>query len=934
MSSEDIRQTLDKLSEMIVFVGPSDLQELAQIHTLLLNICDWAKSKNLEKVSLAAENSAELIEKIVLQEVSNPPEALEVVSKAVSGFQQVIEANMDENEVQFPDELVSKKSIESKTEGFEHKYELPENVDPEIFQQFLMNQDSNLEEIEALLLSLGNEIDRETVAELKRKIHTLKGEAGVLGLNDVQELCHLAEEGIEQGVDSDLIDNILSLKDWLKAKFDALSGRRVPPTFPSELKEEFLKGKKDASLAKSQGTEEKPKIHFEPKVLTGDLELVRDFVQEATEHLENCDVHLLTLETNPEDEDALNAVFRAFHTIKGVSGFLGLEEIKLISHEAENLLDKARKKELLLVGEAIDVVFNSVDALKECISRVRKSLATGEPIQPLEDTNSLVEKIHSVLSGKKFSGYIPPVESGKSSVKLGEILVESGAITEEALQRALEEQKAPPQPKKIGERLTEHNVISSKKLEDVLSLKEQVPEKRVGEILVEAGLAREEDVVKALEKQKEPPQPPKLGEILVKSGEVEAKEVAQALRTQRTQALAPGAGVTEAIKVDANRLDQLVDLIGELVIAESMVVREVELRGDIYSELARHVSQLDKITRELQLMAMSLRMIPIKSTFQKMARLVRDLSKKTGKLIEFHMSGEDTELDKTVVDRIGDPLVHMVRNAIDHGIEDNPEDRVKAGKPPIGNIYLRAYHAGGNIIIEIEDDGKGLDREAIVKKAVERGLIKHEEGLSDRDIWNLIFEPGFSTAKVVTEVSGRGVGMDVVKKNIEALRGQVEIYSTPGKGTIFTIRLPLTLAIIDGMVVRVGSERYVIPTLSIVISLRPDKEHIHTVANRGEVLNFHGRLINLYKLAKLFEIPNAIENYADGTVVVVESGGTQVGILVDEILGQQQIVIKSLGDLLKNVPGVAGGAIMPDGKVGLILDVAGIIKLAESVCVM
>ncbi len=932
MCGRDIERTIEKLCEMVVFVGPGDLQELAQIHTLLLEICDWAKSKKLEKVVSVAENSADLVEKVVLQEVPNPSEALEMLSKAVSGFQQVILANVDEKEVYFPEELLKRKSVESSggdVSGSRH--ELPDNVDPEIFQQFLMNQDSNLEEVEALLLSLSSVINQEMVSELKRKIHTLKGEAGVLGLNDVQELCHLAEEDIEQGVDSDLIDNLLALKDWLKAKFDSLSGGGVPPLFPSELKEKFFKRRGKGKSEKLEVSEDKVKIHFDPKVLTGDLELVRDFVQEATEHLENCDVHLLTLETDPENDDALNAVFRAFHTIKGVSGFLGLEEIKLISHEAENLLDKARKKELLLVGDAIDVVFGSVDALKECVSRVRKSLVTGEPILPLDNTERLVGQIRAIVSGKKACSF-PEVEGPiKSSAKLGEILVESGAITEEALQRALEEQKVPPQPKKIGEIMVEDNILSSKKLEDALSLKEQIPDKRVGEIVVEAGLASEEDVKCALEKQKEPPESPKLGEILVKSGEAEAKEIVQALRAQRAQALAPGTTVaTEAIKVDANRLDQLVDLIGELVIAESMVVREVELRGDIYGDLSRHVSQLDKITRELQLMAMSLRMIPIKSTFQKMARLVRDLSKKTGKLIEFHMSGEETELDKTVVDKIGDPLVHMVRNAVDHGIEDNPEDRVKAGKPPVGNIYLRAFHSGGNIIIEIEDDGKGLDREAIIKKAKEKGLIRSEEGLSDRDVWNLIFEPGFSTAKVVTEVSGRGVGMDVVKKNIESLRGQVEIHSTPGKGTVFTIRLPLTLAIIDGMVVRVGGERYVIPTLSIVISLKPEKNSIHSVANKGEVLNFHGRLINLYRLAKLFDIPDAIEDYTEGTVVVVESGGTQIGILVDEILGQQQIVIKSLGELLKNIPGIAGGAIMPDGRVGLIIDVAGIIKLAES----
>lgn len=930
MNNIDIKSALDKLSEMVVFVGPGDLQELAQMHTLLLEVGDWAKSQGFERTYIVAENSADLVEKIVLQEVDNPNEALVSIGKAVSGFQQLILANFDDKEIPYPEELTKKKSILD-TGQLAGGFNLPGNVDPEIFQQFLQNQESNLEEIEAILLSFETGIQEDNIRELKRKLHTLKGEAGVLGLNDVQELCHLAEERIEKGVNPELVDNLLALKDWLKCKFDAFAGKGNFPNFPEELKRKLESEKKECMQEDANVSQKKSyAVTFTPKVLDGDLDLIRDFVHESTEHLENCDIHLLTLETEPENEDSLNAIFRAFHTIKGVSGFLGLDEIKLISHEAENLLDKARKRELLLVGEAIDVVFDVVDALKECISRVRKSLATGEPVMPLENTQYVVERIHSVL-GKGRSGVGTIRIEGKPTVKLGEILIENGSLTEEALQRALEIQNLPPQPKKLGEILCEENVISTKKLEEALKLKEEQPDKLTGEIIVEAGFAKEEEIKEALEKQKNPPEQPKLGEILVRSGEVEAKDVVQALRTQRAQSIAPSQVVTEAIKVDANRLDQLVDLIGELVIAESMVVREVELKGDIYSELARHVSQLDKITRELQLMAMSLRMIPIKSTFQKMARLVRDLSKKTGKLIEFHMSGEDTELDKTVVDRIGDPLVHMIRNAVDHGIEDTPEERTRKGKSPIGNIYLRAFHSGGNIVIQIEDDGKGLDRDAIVKKAIEKGLIKSDEGLTDKDIWNLIFEPGFSTAKVVTEVSGRGVGMDVVKKNIESLRGQVEIHSTPGKGTVFTIRLPLTLAIIDGMVVRVGNERYVIPTLSIVISLKPEKEHVHTVANRGEVLSFHGKLINLYKLSKLFGIPGAIDDYSEGTVVVVESGGTQIGILVDEILGQQQIVIKSLGELLKNVPGIAGGAIMPDGRVGLILDIAGIIKLAETI---
>jgi len=927
MANKSLQETLEKLSELVVFAGPSDLQELAQMHTCLIEIRDWAKGQGFGKTALVAENSADWIEKIVLQEISAPEEALKVISQVVSLFQQIIVNGFHENEISYPEELLTKKE-NTQLENEQVTYEPPENVDMEIFQQFLQSQDSNLEEMEALLLNFGDEENaKETTAELKRKVHTLKGESGILGLNDVQNLCHLAESQIEQGITTELIDNLLVLKDWLKKKFDALAGKGIMPPFPTELKRK-LSGKEEEQALTKESNKLKT---FEPKVLEGDLDLVKDFVQEAGENMENCNTHLLTLETDPEEVDALNAVFRAFHTIKGVSGFLGLDEIKQISHEVENLLDRARKKELLLVGDVIDVVFESVDTLTECIEEVRKALSTGEPVMPRKNSGELIEKIHLVLQGKKGPS-ISRVKPEKNKVKLGEIIVESGIVSQDVLEQTLTLQKPPETPQKIGEILVKYNIISSKQLEKSLEIQQKdFPNKPIGEIIVELGYATEEEIKNALEKQKQSLEPPKLGELLIKTGESDAKEIAQALRAQRAQSLSPQTTVSEAIKVDANRLDQLVDMIGELVIAESMVVREVELQEDLNTDLARHVSQLDKITRELQLMAMSLRMIPVKRTFQKMARLVRDLSQKTGKLIEFHVAGEDTELDKTVVDRISDPLVHMVRNSVDHGIESSPEERVKNGKPPVGNIYLKAFHAGGNIHIQVEDDGAGLNREAIIKKALEKGLIRSEEGLSEREVWNLIFEPGFSTAQVVTEVSGRGVGMDVVKKNIEALRGHVDIQSTPGKGTVFTIQLPLTLAIIDGMVVRVGQERYIIPTLSILISIRPTEKDINTVIGKGEVLLFHGKLINVYKLGRLFHISNAVEKHSDGTIVIVETGNIQIGLLVDEILGQQQIVIKSLGDALKGVPGIAGGAIMPDGKVGLILDIGGIVKLADEV---
>ncbi|MCB1183556.1 chemotaxis protein CheA, partial [bacterium] len=404
---------------------------------------------------------------------------------------------------------------------------------------------------------------------------------------------------------------------------------------------------------------------------------------------------------------------------------------------------------------------------------------------------------------------------------------------------------------------------------------------------------------------------------------------AEAARTP-AKANAP-AKMKEAMRVDAERLDHLIETIGELVIAESMVSQSPELKGSAMSvKLAKDLDHLDKICRELQEIGMSLRMVPVRPVFQKMARLVRDLSKKQNRVVDFIMTGEDTELDKNVVDKIGDPLVHMVRNSVDHGIEADPADRVRAGKSERGRVELRAFHKGGNICIEIEDDGRGLNRKAIRDKAVSRGLLREGEQISDRDLFMMIFEPGFSTAKEVTDISGRGVGMDVVRRNIEELRGTVDIASEEGAGSTFSIKLPLTLAIIEGMVIMVGTEHYIIPTLSVVRLVRPRKEDLSYIFDKGEMIAFEGSHLPLFRLSRLFEVAEAAAEPHEAMVVVVEDEGKRIGLMADQLLGQQSIVIKSLGEKLQGTEGVAGGAIMSDGNVALILDIAGLVRVAHS----
>ncbi len=424
---------------------------------------------------------------------------------------------------------------------------------------------------------------------------------------------------------------------------------------------------------------------------------------------------------------------------------------------------------------------------------------------------------------------------------------------------------------------------------------------------------------------------------------VSVKADSEATEKQTTTSASPPAPserkrpkITESsVRVPTDRLDRFVDMVGELVVSHSMVAQDKLLADAQHHELLKKVTLTSKIVRELQNMSMSMRMIPLKATFRKMARLVRDLSRKAGKKVTFVTEGEETEIDRNMVDVINDPLVHMVRNAVDHGIE-TPDERTRAGKPPHGTIRLSASHSAGNVVVKIEDDGRGLDRESIISKALEKGLIddiysKDDKALGDRDLFKLIFEPGFSTAKEVSEISGRGVGMDVVKKNIEELRGQMDIQSTPLAGSVFTVSLPLTLAIIDGMVVRVNKERYVMPTASIVRSVRPRSEEISTVIRRGEMLSLQGKLVPIFRLSRLFDIEDAETDLTRAIITVVEDNGRQVGLVIDELIGTQQIVIKTLGEAMKNILGISGSAIMPDGRVGLILDIGGLVRLANEV---
>lgn len=849
MSGRLIRKKVEELSEAIVIAEISDFKSLADVRSRLEFINRWAAKQGFAEIELSTRASCDLLRGMIEGRIAggDAEAAMDSIGATVSSLQKTVLEGQGGADGQAP---------------------RPRLIDEKLVAAFIDAQAVVLERLGKLASEPGlpGGVDRSD--ELRRLFHTLKGESAFLGLRDIERLSGAVEEFLQATPARKATAALLRVKEWLAGAFDAHSGKQVAPD-PLENILEILatsRGAGDAPRDASQ-TREAPQPESaaataaDTSFARGDTTLLVSFIAESKEHLDMATVHLLTLETHPDDRDALDAVFRAFHTIKGITGLLELNDIKDLAHEVENLLDQARKGNLKMSGAPVDIVFESIEMLKTMVSALDDSLRTGEKPVTVESLPDHIRRIGAIAS---LPDEANDVQYQPLTGKLGDILVESGKISRDVVDTALSKQK---------------NIAEKKKL----------------------------------------------GEILIKEMGISGKDIAQALRSQKKPL-----PVKDQIKVDHERLDGLVDRIGELVIAVSIVSQHARSTDGASPDLARHVGHLEKITRELQNMGTALRMIPIRPTFQKMALLVRDVARRAGKTVSFEMSGEDTELDKNMVDRIGDPLTHLIRNAVDHGLENSADERRKAGKSETGRIALRAFHKGGNIWIEVEDDGRGFNRKAIVAKAIERGMIRDDDALSDREIWNLTLRPGFSTAEKVTEVSGRGVGLDVVARNVESLRGQIEIESEEGKRSICRIRLPLTLAIIDGMVVRAGAERYIIPSLSIIRSVRPEQGAISSVLNRGELLSLQGALIPVFRLGTLFNIDGFERDPANAVVVVVENAGKMAGLLTDELLGKQQTVIKPLGDNLNGLPGIAGGAIMPDGQVGLILDVGELVRFAHS----
>lgn len=651
-------------------------------------------------------------------------------------------------------------------------------------------------------------------------------------------------------------------------------------------------------------------------------QFLQTFYEESFEGLEVMESELLNLDVGAADVETINTIFRAAHSIKGGSGTFGLSAVAEYTHVMETLLDEMRDGRRQVTQQAVDVLLRSVDVLRGMLRALRDDheLDSTNIAATQQELNQLLNHAQAAdapsasdATGTPASAaaqaeweirFVPApqlLRTGNDPVRLLRELGELGEMQVEADTGRL------PEPDAF--------VAEDCYLAWTIHLRGAILETQIREIFEWV-----EDECKLTIRRVETVQA---------ATPVEERRVADDRRVADRRKAKAAVAESVSIRVSIDKVDELINTVGELVITQSMLsqfTEAEELTMAHIEKLRDGLVQLERNTRELQESVMRIRMLPISFAFQRFPRLVHDLSSKLGKQIEIKLSGEQTELDKTVMEKIGDPLVHLVRNSIDHGIE-KPEQRRAAGKSETGLVHLNAYHQGGNIVIEISDDGAGLNKDRILAKARERGIVAQDENLSDEQIYDLIFQPGFSTAEQVSDVSGRGVGMDVVRRNIRSLGGTVEVRSRPELGTTFSIRLPLTLAILDGQLIQVGGETYIIPLVSIVESIQVKPGRVNAVAGKGEVYKLRDEFIPIVRLYQLFGITAKVNTLQEGLLVVVEAEGQKMALFVDELLGQQQVVIKSLESNYKKVEGLSGATILGDGTVALILDISGLASL-------
>jgi two-component system chemotaxis sensor kinase CheA len=677
-------------------------------------------------------------------------------------------------------------------------------------------------------------------------------------------------------------------------------------------------------------------------------QFVQTFFEESLEGLDVMEAGLLALPPGAADMDQINTIFRAVHSIKGGSGTFGFHDLTAFAHVMETLLDRMRQGQMPVTSDAVNTLLESVDCLREMLVAARAGAAIDEDrVGQLRERLTLLLNQGNAPAPPAASPGVAPVaasaaqatapatgcwrikfqphpdlmHSGNDPVRLFRELSTLGELAvrcETSRLPSLAELK--PEDCYLSWELDLRGAAGRDALTEVFAWVEDDCDLLI-ESLAENPIVAEPVKPDAGQKAGEEGQQ---GELLLERRKSDD-------RRQGDRRGPAAADNTASIRVGIDKVDAVINLVGELVTTQSMLsVLGEDFDMSRLDKLHEALDQLDRNTRDLQEHVMRIRMMPVSSVFSRFPRMVHDISGKLGKQVELRINGEQTEIDKTVIEKIGDPLVHLVRNSLDHGLEP-PEERRQQGKPETGTITLNAYHKSGSIFIEVGDDGRGLNRDALLRKGLDAGLLKSGEDHSDERIYELIFHPGLSTAKQISDVSGRGVGMDVVRRNIQDVGGTIQIGSQRGLGTQITICLPLTLAILDGQLVKIGEDCYIIPLLSIIESVQIRADAINRVAGRGEVLKFRGQHLPILRLYQMFGAVGAVTDLEKGLLVVVEADGRQVGLFVDDLLGQQQVSIKSMEKNFRRVAGVAGATILGDGRVGLILDISGLIRVNNAV---
>ena len=815
--------------------------------------------------------------------------------------------------------------------------ELPPEVDEQIFRDFLSNARLTLDDLEQEIEAV-RQGSPDSVAAVKRRIHTLKGESGMLGLADLEHILHVTETFLERPAPSwDRADRLLLVRDWVGDAITAYAGMRHPSVLPSQI-EALLLVQSAAPAAKPHVNVDvvRPLEHGAQSLpATSEIEATASIVESAPHETMAGDPSPIPmpetgLQSLPEVPSSKSLIVPTItqpdepDTAAAVACPWAPEDQDLVIeflHEVEEHL--AAVDQILL-----DTEQNGIDAEK--VNRLFRAFHTLKGVASflhLQQFQELTHTTETMLDRIRSGQPIPPRVAVDLVFDSTTLLRELGAFIQQTLGTRCDLQ-IHAGVSVLTERLRQAIEGQATSADDFVQ--PAAPGEKLGEILVREGVVDTQTIIKVLETQKATGH--KLGEELIRNSDVPAKAVAHALRAQQMSSEV-NSKLKEVVKVDLERVDNLVEAIGELVIVESMVSNAPEIR-QLPPHLRNYLGQFAKITRELQELGMCMRMVPVRAEFQKVNRIMRDLARRGNKQVRMELAGEGTEMDRIMVEQIADPLVHLIRNAVDHGIE-SAEERRAAGKPETGTVRLTACHESGSIIIEISDDGRGINRERVLAKAISQGIIDKNAVLSDAQIFDLLFAPGFSTAQQVTEISGRGVGMDVVKRNIESVRGRIITSSVAGKGTTFRLVLPLTLAIIDGMVIRCGDERFILPTLNIVESLQPTSEMLFSITGTNEHILVRGQTLPLVRLNRLLDVRGSENDPTKALIIIVESLRTQIALLVDEVVMKQQVVIKTLNHELDASRMFAGAAILSNGRVGLIVNVESLIdasreKLAQA----